>query len=221
MEAMDTRFAWPEMRPALKASRCCADRCDQVVASEIESRPYCADHFISAALLEMEAGSVRLKEKSIESSVVNAFKLLLSNCAEQAQMLCESQPKQNQARLRDIVRRATQLVKNLRRSPRFETCVPVWLRREDPRHTWEEETWTSTVSRHGAGFVCRHSVEINGIVVLFRRDRGSRAEARVVYSRFDAEGRRHIGVELLNRDDFWDLPAAASSTGITALPVSA
>jgi hypothetical protein len=29
-------------------------------------------------------------------------------------------------------------------------------------------------------------------------------EARVVYSRFDSEGRRHIGVELLGRDDFWD-----------------
>lgn len=77
------------------------------------------------------------------------------------------------------------------------------------------------MSLHGAGFVCRHSVEINGTVVLCRRDRGTRVEARVVYSRFDAEGRRHIGVELLgSREDFWDLPKLAASSAM-ALPVSA
>lgn len=218
---MEAQYAWPEMRLALKASACDVDGCDQLVAAEIESRPYCADHFISVALREMETGSARLKEKSVDSSGISVFKQLLSNCSEQAQMLCDSQPSLKQARLRDIVRRAAQLGKNLRRSERIETRVPVWLRREDPRHTWEEETWTSTVSRHGAGFICRHSVEINGIVVLCRRDKGSRAEARVVYSRFDAEGHRHIGVELLNRDDFWDLPKTGVSSSIAALPISA
>jgi hypothetical protein len=218
---METQYAWPEMRLALKASACDVEGCDQLVATEIESRPYCADHFISAALREMETGSARLKEKSVDSSVISVFKQLLSTCSEQAQMLCDSQPSLKQARLRDILRRAAQLGKNLRRSERIEARVPVWLRREDPRHTWEEETWTSTVSRHGAGFICRHSVEINGIVVLCRRDKGSRAEARVVYSRLDAEGRRHIGVELLNRDDFWDLPKTAVSSSIAVLPISA
>jgi len=221
MEAMDTQYAWPEARLALKASQCSVDGCHQAVSSGIERRPYCTDHFISTALGELEAGSIRLKEKSVDSSMINTFKELLNSCSEQAQALCDTQSGQNLARLRDIVRRASQLGRNLRRSPRFDACVPVWLRREDPRRTWEEETWTSTISRHGAGFVCRHSVEVNGIVVLFRRDKGSRAEARVVYSRFDSEGRRHIGVELLDRDDFWDLPQTAASGTITPLPVSA
>jgi len=42
----------------------------------------------------------------------------------------------------------------------------------------------------------------------------------VVYSRFDSEGRRHIGVELLGREDFWDLPVLVASSAM-ALPVSA
>jgi hypothetical protein len=104
------------------------------------------------------------------------------------------------------------------RLPRLEASVPVWLRREDARHTWEEETWTSTVSRHGAGFVCRHSVEINGIVVLCRRDKGYRVQARVVYSRLDAEGRRQVGVELLGRDDFWDPPNQVPPRAILSTP---
>ena len=219
---MGTQYEWPEVRLALKASQCCVDGCHQVVASEIERRPFCADHFIPAALREMEARTACLQQKPFDPSAINSLKELLTACVEQAQILCQSQSIQNQSRLRDVIRRATQMGKNLRRSPRIEACVPVWLRREDPRHTWEEETWTSTVSRHGAGFVCRHSVEINGTVVLFRRDKGSRAEARVVYSRFDSEGRRHVGVELLNRDDFWDLPKSTSpATTAIMLPVSA
>ena len=44
--------------------------------------------------------------------------------------------------------------------------------------------------------------------MVCRSDKGFRAQARVVYSHLDAEGRRHIGVELLDREDFWDQPPA-------------
>jgi hypothetical protein len=53
--------------------------------------------------------------------------------------------------------------------------------------------------------VCRHPVETGGTVILTRKDKGgSRATARVVYSRMDSEGQRQVGVELVDRDDFWD-----------------
>jgi hypothetical protein len=108
------------------------------------------------------------------------------------------------ARLLEVLAWISSTGKSLRRSPRTATAVPVWLRREDPRRTWEEDTWTSTVSRHGAGFVCRHPVEKGGMVILTRKDKGGRASARVIYSRIDSEGQRQIGVELVDRDDFWD-----------------
>lgn len=220
---METQYAWPEARLALKASECFVTGCRDSVASELEARPFCVEHFISVSLREMEARSDCLKQEQLDSATIGVLKTFLTMCREQAEMLVQSELGSNQAaqtRLREVLRRATQLGKNLRRSPRVEACVPVWLRREDPRHTWEEETWTSTISHHGAGFVCRHSVQINGIVVLFRRDKGSRAEARVVYSRFDSEGRRHIGVELLDRDDFWDLPRPLSANAISPVSVS-
>jgi hypothetical protein len=205
---METQFAWPEARPALNASPCCVPDCRNTVATELERRALCPDHFVSVSLSEMEARSARLKQAA-DSLVLSAFKSFLTACGERAQALSQSQTGAApalQTGLQEILRRCAQLGKNLRRSPRTEARFPVWLRREDPRHTWEEETWTSSVSRHGAGFVCRHSVAVNGVVVLCRRDKGSRAQARVVYSRFDAEGRRHIGVELLDREDFWDPP---------------
>jgi hypothetical protein len=36
-----------------------------------------------------------------------------------------------------------------------------------------------------------------------RKDKGIRAVASAIYSRMDSEGRRQIGVELIDRDDFW------------------
>ena len=143
-----------------------------------------------------------------EPRAAGAFGDFLAACAGQARTLSEypeladSSEKPRLLEFLDIVSRFS---RRLRRSPRQEVSVPVWLRREDSRHTWEEETWTSTVSRHGAGFVCRHSLEVNGTVVLCRRDKGGRAQARVVYCYFDSEGGRRIGVELLGTADFWGL----------------
>lgn len=209
MAVMQTQFAWPEARLALKAGQCCIDACQEAVAADVEGRPFCIEHFISASLKEMETQRIYLKGKP---AAIGTLRKFLTVCGEQAKALAESEALLNQSarnRLRDVIRCASQLQKNLRRSTRLQTSVPVWLRREDPRNTWEEEIWTSTVSLHGAGFICRHSVEISGLVVLCRRDKGCRAQARVVYSLFDADGHRHVGVELVDQNDFWSLPQVA------------
>jgi hypothetical protein len=204
---MASQIAWAEAPRALKASQCSWDGCGGSVAAQLETRPLCFDHFLSVSAQEMDSCGTCLKAKPVDTSAAAGFKIFLADCVQQAETLAAAEEfavDPQRARLLDLLRRGSQLSRLLRRSPRIPASVPVWLRREDPRHTWEEETWTSTVSRHGAGFVCRHSVEVNGHVVLCRRDKGKRVEARVVYSRFDSEGRRHIGVELLGRDDFWD-----------------
>jgi len=215
MAVMETETAWPEARLALKASQCCVGACNQMVAAGFSNRPLCLDHFLDVSVEEMESRSQCLKTKPFDAQEIDAFRKFLTVCAEQATALSEW-PEFNDSpakpRLLQILHLISQWNRRLRRSPRLTASVPVWLRREDLRHTWEEETWTSTVSRHGAGFVCRHSVDVNGTVVLCRRDKGSRVQARVVYSRFDAEGRRHIGVELLDADDFWGLAETSSSS---------
>jgi hypothetical protein len=215
MAVMETLFAWPQARRALKASQCSTEGCNESVDADLGSRPLCLHHFLSVSIEEVGKRSSCLNMQPFDAGAVDAFRKFLSACEEQAALLSErpdlSDPSAKN-RLVEIRRLVSQWTRRLRRSPRVTASVPVWLRREDPRHTWEEETWTSTVSRHGAGFECRHSVDVNGTVVLCRRDRGSRAQARVVYSRFDAEGRRHIGVELIDPGDFWGLAETASSS---------
>ena len=92
-----------------------------------------------------------------------------------------------------------------RRSLRKATFVPIWLRNDGHHPTWEEETETLVVSRYGAGLRCRHSIQAGNIVVILRRDNGRRATARVTYVRYDADGKRELGIEFIDRDNFWDL----------------
>lgn len=189
-------------------NRCEVESCGEPAPADLEGHSLCLEHFLAVAANELETRSERVKNQSFETAVVKEFQQFLADCEMRATRLSESlNPDDNRAkqRLLEVLRRISQSKRGFRRSPRFSTSLPVWLRREDPSRTWEEETWTSSVSRHGAGFSCHHSVDIGGEVVLCRRDRGSRVRARVVYSRFDLEGRRQIGVELVDQDDFWDL----------------
>jgi hypothetical protein len=92
-----------------------------------------------------------------------------------------------------------------RRSNRQAMPFPIWLRNEEMGPTWEEETETQIVSRHGAGLRCRHLVSSKSMVVIVRRDTGQRAKAQVRYSQFNLDGKREVGIEFIDDDNFWSL----------------
>jgi PilZ domain len=195
------------------AAHCDVEPCNEPVAAAIDGRQLCLEHFVPMCSREVEARSDILKRTPYDASATDAFKNFVSACTDQARALVEDQsvadgPVKN--RLREFLRRVSQSALRLRRSPRLMSSVPIILRREDSGRTWEEETWTITVSLHGASLVCRHPVETGGSLMLSRRDRSSRVNARVVYCRYNAEGWREIGVELLDRDDFWGLAQATA-----------
>ena len=211
---MEGQIEAPGAQPRTEMGQCDFGSCDEPASADIESQQLCVKHFISVSMKELDGRSKQLTGQSFGDVAVDDFRNFLQSCERQAAML-ENEPgsdPQVKSRLTEILRRVSQLSQKLRRSPRFDASVPVWLRREDPGRTWEEQTWTSSVSRYGAGFSCHHSVDIGGEVILCRRDKGNRVRARVVYCRFDAEGRRQIGVELLDEADFWDMDHHAAST---------
>jgi len=201
------------------AHRCSFASCHGEVAAELGAKPLCVEHFLTVSIDELETRSRKLKDQAFESSETTAFRDLLSSCAQQAHRLSEDERNadtRTKARLLDILLRASQLSQSLRRSPRVESAVSIYVRREESGRMWEEETWTSTLSRHGAGLICRHLVEKGGLVILCRKDKGERARARVVYCHYDEQGRRQIGVEFLDRPDFWDF---AKQQPVNAEPV--
>ena len=204
---MEGQSASIGVQETAERSLCSVEMCNERPAAEVNARPFCLDHLLTVSFKELQSSHERLRGQHCHPEDTAAFKELLADWARQAESLVgdvQLSDPQTKARLLEALLWVSHASKTLRRSPRLATAVAVWLRREDSRRTWEEDTWTSTVSRHGAGFVCRHPVEKGGTVVLTRKNKGGRAAARVVYSYMDAEGNRKIGVELIDRDNFWD-----------------
>jgi hypothetical protein len=199
----------PLSSPATGANlrHCTTESCNEPAVAELGTQSLCVEHFATQFMRDAQSRDACLRSEPFDPAATEAFNKLLADCAAQAKELLESG--QNLAspskeRLRDVLLLTSQLHQRLRRSPRTPVSIGVWLRREDPGQTWEEEAWTSSISRHGAGLVCRHRVEPGRTLYLCRKDRGGRAKARVVYSRYDSAGDRQIGVEILDRIDFWD-----------------
>lgn len=190
---------------------CGMTSCDESAAIALRGKALCVRHFIPVCMQEIESRGERLKNGLYDEAATLAFKNFISACAEQASRFIQDDgltDGSTKTSLEGFLRRVSQSGQRLRRSPRMSSSVPIFLRREDSGRTWEEETWTITVSQHGASLVCRHPVETGGALVLSRRDRANRVQARVVYCRYNSEGWREIGVELLDRDDFWGLSQA-------------
>jgi PilZ domain len=202
----------PEVRVTGENERCSMALCDGAAAIALRGTPLCMPHFVPVCTQEMESRSDRLRNGYYDEAATQAFKNFMAACAEQASRFIQDNAVTDgsiKSRLEEFLRRVSQMGQRLRRSPRMNSSVPIFLRREDSGRTWEEETWTITVSQHGASLVCRHPVETGGALVLSRRDRANRVSARVVYCRYNSEGWREIGVELLDRDDFWGLTRSA------------
>jgi hypothetical protein len=196
-----------DVRLLVEPSWCAGASCNATAAIDFDGRSLCLDHFLPACIAELESRNERLRNLPFDAEATDAFKTFITNCAKQAEKLAED-PRFTQAHtktvLLDFLLRISQLTQHVRRSPRLTSSVAVWLRREDPHQTWHEETWTVSVSRHGAALLCRRPVEKGGTVVLCRKDKGSRANAQVVYSRRDSEGRKQIGIEFCDPVNFWD-----------------
>jgi hypothetical protein len=205
-----------DVRNLLEHAQCSAGSCNEPATIDFAAQPLCLEHFLPACIAELESRNNRLRSLPFDPAATNAFKDFIAACARQAETLAEKlgeKPaeelpfthRHTKTSLLDFLFRISQLSQRIRRSPRTISSVPIWLRREDPYRTWQEETWTVTVSRHGAGVLCHRPVEQGGTVVLCRKDKGSRAPARVVYCRHDSQGRKQIGVQFCDPINFWDL----------------
>jgi hypothetical protein len=212
---MEGQVDTPASTPVVEFNRCSAEACAEPAMTRFEARPLCVAHFIQQSMSEVESRSRELQSELWNPSAITVFRELLAGCSAQAKELLDS-PETSPAkdRLLNLLLLISQLSQRLRRSPRVSKSVVVWLRREDPTQTWEEEAWTSSISRHGAGLTCRHRVEPGQTVFLCRKDKGGRARARIVYSHFDSAGDRQIGVELLDREDFWEASELADIKGV-------
>ena len=168
----------------------------------------CREHFISGCYEHIENYQRRMQEQAFREATAESLRSFLLSCTRQAIDLAQSlDDLQNleRARLLDILMRASDLARHLRRSPRKEAVVPLQLRCEKLGHAWEENVQTRVLSRYGALLNCRQEAETGDMLVVQRRDSARETRARVAWCHPLPDSTRDIGIELLNCDNFWEM----------------
>jgi len=200
-----------------KTERCNIPGCERLAPARLDAVPFCPEHFISTCYQQIDKYTRFVKEKGYQETTAESMRHFLTECTRQVADLsqqAEDLDSLARARLLDILLRATDLSRHLRRSPRKVATVPIRLRCEKPGRAWEEETKTRVLSRHGALVECHHAAQSGDALLVLRLDSGSQAQARVVWCHHKEEERRDIGIEFLDCDNFWDLNWSALETAL-------
>lgn len=187
-------------------SVCCVTGCERSPAAELEVRALCRGHFITTCYELFDEYSRWLEENRFRESNTELVRRFLCECTRQATELSRNPADLDnleRARLLDLVLRASELSRQLRRSPRKVTSIPVRLTSEKLGRSWEEETVTRVISRFGASLACTHPVEVGDHLVLARLSGDSTVRARVVWRQPRPANQFEIGLEFMHCENFW------------------
>lgn len=186
---------------------CAVPGCERPSAAELEERGLCRGHFIAHCYELFDKYSHWLEENRFRDTNIELVRRFLCQCTQQATEISHNAgdlDNLERARLLDVLLRAAEVGKLLRRSPRKVMCIPVRLSSEKLGRSWEESTKTYVISRHGASVSCTHPVEAGDQLVLSRLDREASVRARVVWRQGPAESACELGLEFLHCDNFWE-----------------
>ena len=199
-----------------KTASCSIAGCERVALATLDARSFCPEHFVSTCYQNIDRYTHFVKGKGNYEMTAESMRHFLTECTGQATDLghqVKNLDNLARARLLDILMSAGELSRHLRRSPRKVATLAVQLRCEKPGRAWEAETRTRVLSRYGALVECSHAAETGDALLVSRLDTGRQTQARVVWCRKE-EGRREIGLEFLDCDNFWDLDWSAREASV-------
>ena len=192
----------------VQQSTCHITGCTDPACSRMDGKALCCEHFLAYCYDNLDNYQRQIREQTYRDATVEAMRRFLLHCTREAIDLAHGpDPLENlqRARLLDILMRASDMTRHLRRSPRKEMAIPLTIRCEKLGHQWEEEAQTRVVSRFGALLHAQHQVETGDLLFVARRDEDRQTRARVAWAQQDDQGGTELGIELLNCDNFWGL----------------
>jgi len=186
---------------------CVSLDCGRQAAATLEGCSLCLEHFLPACYEQFDH-FLGWQQEPYNPARAESVRRFLDESTRQASVLLES-PRDlgnlERARLIDILARAKELARHLRRSERKPVAIPVVLRSDTPGRAWEETTETLLVSLHGAKLQLQHKVRNRETLVVIRRDTLQEARAQVAWRRNAENGRLEVGIEFLNAGNFWQM----------------
>ena len=198
-----------------KTDSCATNGCGRLSATVLDIRPLCREHFIASCYLHLDEYGRLLEESRYRDTTTELVRRFLSDCTRHAADLAQTArdlDNLERARLLDILLRAGELSRHLRRSPRKVASFPVVLSSDKLGQSWDEATQTRVISRFGAAVECGHEVEVGDALLLERTDRHAQVRARVAWRQPKPGDRFEIGLEFLQSENFWDIDWNSADT---------
>jgi hypothetical protein len=186
---------------------CVSLDCDRAAAATLEGCSLCLEHFLMACYEQFDR-FLGWQQEPYDPARAESVRRVLDESTRQASEFLEASrglTNLERARLIDILARAKELARHLRRSERKPVAISVVLRSDTPGRAWEETTETQLVSLHGAKLQLQHQVRNRETLVVIRRDTLQEARAQVAWRRNAENGRLEVGIEFLNVRNFWQM----------------
>jgi len=194
---------------------CSTSGCGRSSATVLDIRPLCREHFIASCYSNLDEYGRLLEESRYRDTTTELVRRFLSDCTRNAADLAQSArdlDNLERARILDILLRAGELSRHLRRSPRKVAMIPVLLSSDKLGQSWEEPAVTRVISRYGAALECGHELDVGDALVLERADRSAQVRARVAWRQPKMSDRFEIGLEFLHTENFWDIDWSFADT---------
>lgn len=192
----------------MDSDHCNFSNCERKTAVTLEDRRFCSEHFLFTCLARLDECERWLDGRRSRDTSPEAIERFIAESSQEATDLASRVPdltNLEQARVVYILMWAGDLGKRLRKSPRKVASIPVRLSYQKLGASWEEDTQTVILSRHGTLVECEHQVEVGEALLVIRQDNGRQARARVAWQQLNKEGHLEIGIEFLDCENFWEL----------------
>jgi hypothetical protein len=186
---------------------CDVPSCGHAPCISFKGNELCRAHFISTCYNKLQQCSEQLDKNEHWKlhSGESLIDTLVETTDQAAAMALAARDLDGleQAQLLDIVNTAGILVRNLRRSAREFTSIPLRLKYEVTGHNWVEEAATTEVSSHGASIECHIPISKGETMTVERLDNNRCTQAKVKWHRRRADGTQLLGIELVDAKNFW------------------
>ena len=184
--------------------------CVNPSAVTLGNEAYCREHFMLTCYESLAKCVDELKRKDHEYELwAETLRQSLNEIVDKAtaiSLTVNDLSNSERSRLLDIVLWAGDLIQKVRCGARKFKPIPVRLHFHTSNETCAEETVTREVSQRGTSLICSFPVQVGGRFVIEKMDTGERSEAIVRWRDFrDGGARPHLGIEILNRENFWGL----------------
>jgi len=197
-----------------KPTKCGIADCGQEPAASLDNSALCREHFIATCSKRLSQYEEMRKNPGLGVADTEAARRFVHECMRQADEIehgAEELDEADRDKLLSIILSASELGRHLRRSPRKVAAIAVHLTSQRPGESWEEDTETLLLSRHGALVRCSHAAKPGQTLEMTRSDTGRKVQARVAWQRNpgpEKDGAR-LGVEFVACENFWELDWSA------------